>query len=449
MCDTFVATAKSTGCDHLIFGKNSDREPNEAQAILRVPARRHPEETLRATYIEIPQVPQTYEVLLSKPFQMWGAEMGANEHGLVIGNEAVFTRVKFNKKRRGLTGMDLLRLALERCTSARQAIDTIVALLETHGQDAPSGYRNRNFYYHNSFLIADRQEAHVLETAGRQWASCRVDGFYAISNGLTIEESCDRVSRDCAVYAQNCGWAGKAGRLNFRQAYSDRLMTFFSKCRLRRSRAMEMGREASGSLDVRKAMQILRTEGQPGQAGPFHPARSDMGSLCMHATGILVPSQTAGSLVAEIRPDAPSTFWMTGTCIPAISLYIPFVIPGTAIRQGEFAEPSAHADQSLWWRHAALYRRCLENYPELTAAFRDDLKALQKDFLDGEERIVASGGDFSSAMDQFSRDCLKKTRDAIALWEARANARRVPRVPFAPLYRYHWQRWNRQAGISA
>ncbi|MGD0277005.1 MAG: C69 family dipeptidase [Syntrophales bacterium] len=396
MCDTFVVTPEHSSNGSIIFAKNSDREPNEAQSILRIPASNHHEKSLKVTYVEIPQVPHTYEVLLSKPFQMWGAEMGANEHGLVIGNEAVFTKAKFNKAMRGLTGMDLLRLALERAATAWQAIEAIVSLLEVYGQDAPSGYTNRNFYYHNSFIIADRLEAHVLETAGRQWACRKVEGFYAISNGLTLDEKYDQCSKSCTAFAQEQGWLGEGDVFSFRRAYSDRFMTFFSKCRIRRNRVMEMSRKAQGGASVRAAMHILRTEGEPGEMGPFHPVRSSMGSICMHATGILVPSQTAGSLVAEIRRENPSTFWLTGTCIPAISLYIPFTIPGTSIRQGDFAEPAARMDQSLWWTHADLYRRCLENYPGLTAIFLDELNTLQEEFLAGEALIASQGGDFSS-----------------------------------------------------
>ena len=93
MCDTMVAVGNSTANGEVLFAKNSDREPNEAHEILYIPAARHfPGEEASCTYINIPQVEETYAVLIAKPFWIWGAEMGANEHGLVIGNEAVFTR---------------------------------------------------------------------------------------------------------------------------------------------------------------------------------------------------------------------------------------------------------------------------------------------------------------------------------------------------------------------
>ena len=118
MCDTVVALGSVTADGLTLFGKNSDREPNEAHHLLRVPAANHPAgSTVKCTYVDIPQVNHTYEVLLAKPFWIWGAEMGANEHGVTIGNEAVFTKVPYDKQP-GLIGMDFLRLALERAQTA-------------------------------------------------------------------------------------------------------------------------------------------------------------------------------------------------------------------------------------------------------------------------------------------------------------------------------------------
>jgi dipeptidase len=134
MCDTIVALGNATADGSVIFSKNSDREPNEAHQLQIIPAARHPGgSTVRCTYIEVPQVPETYAVLLAKPFWIWGAEMGANSEGVVIGNEAVFTRVP-QEKAPGLIGMDLIRLALERAATAWAALEVIVGLLETYGQ---------------------------------------------------------------------------------------------------------------------------------------------------------------------------------------------------------------------------------------------------------------------------------------------------------------------------
>ncbi len=108
MCDTFVALKNATADGSVIFGKNSDRDPNEAQELVLIPHAVHPEGSeVQCTYISIPQVRETHAVLLSKPFWIWGAEMGANEHGVVIGNEAVFTKVPYDKEP-GLIGMDFL-----------------------------------------------------------------------------------------------------------------------------------------------------------------------------------------------------------------------------------------------------------------------------------------------------------------------------------------------------
>ena len=109
-----------------------------------------------------------------------------NSAGVAIGNEAVFTRRnRAELKQKALIGMDLLRLALERAESAEKAVEVITSLLERYGQGGNCGY-DHEFYYDNSFLIADTKEAYILETSGRRWAARRVESRGAISNRLSI-----------------------------------------------------------------------------------------------------------------------------------------------------------------------------------------------------------------------------------------------------------------------
>ena len=99
MCDTMVALGSATKDGSVIFAKNSDRQPNEPHLLIRIPRKRHPKGAqVKCTYITIDQVEETYDVLLLKPSWMWGAEMGANEWGLNIGNEAVFTKDVYKRQ---------------------------------------------------------------------------------------------------------------------------------------------------------------------------------------------------------------------------------------------------------------------------------------------------------------------------------------------------------------
>ena len=192
MCDTFATRTE----DGVLLAKNSDRDPNEAQTLRWYAAADHPPGSLlRVTWSTLEQVAHTHAIAVSQPWWMWGAEMGANEHGVTIGNEAVFTRRSGRARRTGseLLGMDLLRLALERSTTREEAVQVIVTLLERHGQGGSCSHEHPRFSYHNSFLVADPAGVVVLETAGRHWATEDVAGRgRSISNGLTIAGFAER-----------------------------------------------------------------------------------------------------------------------------------------------------------------------------------------------------------------------------------------------------------------
>ncbi len=376
MCDTLTATGRATADGVTLFGKNSDRDPNEAQNLVHIPGLAHaPGNELKCTYISIPQVEKTNTVLLSQPFWMWGAEMGVNTHGLAIGNEAVFTKVSYDKKP-GLTGMDLLRLALERAATARQAVDVITGLLETHGQGGNCGYINE-LYYHNSFLMADPEPVWVLETAGPHWAAKQVEGVYAISNKLTIENDWDLASEDLVTFAQAKGWCRSAEDFSFARCYSDFLYTKFSASEYRQSRAMNLLEQKQGNLKVADFFDLLRDHGDlsPEQ---FSPDRGLLESqICNHAGwGPVRISQTTGSLVSRLTRQ-PSLNFATGTSAPCTGLFKPLWTDTPPepdrCKAGKPFDPSI-----LFWAHEKVHRAVLNNYTQrmsLIVPERDRLEA--------------------------------------------------------------------------
>ncbi|MCB1160829.1 MAG: C69 family dipeptidase, partial [Leptospiraceae bacterium] len=381
MCDTFTAGPGYTLDERWIFGKNSDREPNEAQSILRIPAFFPEEKSWNLSFISLPAPKESYEVLLSKPFHLWGAEMGVNEYGLVIGNEAVFTKVGLEKRNDGLTGMDMIRYALQSTKTAEMALECITTLLEKYGQDACGGYRDRNFFYHNSFIITDPEESFVLETVGKHWVAKKIKGYYAISNGLSINDDYEYCNEGLKEFAKSKGFQN--GKLPFASSFSDFFFTTFGMCKNRRALNLTRGDEYKGKLGIQEAFSILRTHSHKKEGEEFEPANSKMNSLCLHASGFHTPSQTTASMVVELRKGKDPIIFLTGTASPCISIFKPFFFKTRVLTEGEdsWKEPANSVDDSLWWKGERIHRRVIRNYKALAPSIIKEIKELENLFV--------------------------------------------------------------------
>jgi secernin len=440
MCDTIVALGNSTADGAVLFAKNSDRDPREAHEIVRVPAARHaPGAVVRCTHIEVPQVERTFEIILSKPFWIWGAEMGANEHGVAVGNEAVFTKVPYEKKP-GLIGMDFLRLALERSRTAAEARDTITGLLAAHGQGGNCGYPGKLFY-HNSFLIADPKEAWVLETAGPHWAAERVRDVRTISNRITIGGRWDLASAELATYAVKRRWCRGRDDFDFGRCYSDFLFSRFSDARRRQCRTGEFLEARKGRLTVEDLMGVLRDHG-PGSGPGWTPASGLTGAdVCDHAGfGPIRRSQTTGSLVSHLAPGV-QTHFLTGTAAPCTSIFKPVWL-GVELQDRGPAPTGTYDEAALFWRHESLHRTTLRNYAGNLPFYAAERDALERRFVAEAMSIrEKSSGDRAA----FSARCFTEADHAEAGWRARIAEAKLPdRRPF--LYASAWRGFERAAG---
>ncbi len=392
----------------VLFAKNSDRDRNESQVVEWHPATDHgPASTLDCTWITIDQAPHTHAVAISRPWWMWGAEIGANEHGVVIGNEAVFTKELARRPRDepdGLLGMDLLRLALERASTAHEAVATIVELLERHGQSGSCSHEHPTMRYDNSFLVADPDGAIVLETAGRDHATEEVTGrARSISNGLTI-----------------------AG---FAEEHADRLRGRVAQCATRRTRSETSASQARSVGDMFAA---LRDHG-PGLLPRYAMLNGALSAPCAHPGGLLTSTQSTASWVADLR--AEPLHWVTGTAAPCTSLFKPITVD-EPVDLGPVPANTFDA-HSLWWRHEMLHRCVMRDPLTLLGRYSAERTATESAWLREPPKAIEA---FETA-DAVEHRWLADVRHVMATTPARDLRPR--------LVRRLCSRWDRAAGMDA
>jgi secernin len=335
VCDTLCVQTP----DGMLFAKNSDRHPDEAQ-VFEWHARRAAGAALRTQYLTIDDV-ASYAFGGSRPTWLWGVEHGVNEHRVAIGNEKIWTTDQPGNLPVALIGMDLVRLGLERARDANEAVDVITSLLERHGQGG-SGEPHQVEPYFSSFLVADPQDGWIIETSDRSWAARPVGAGAAISNRISLTTDWTRASADVTP-----------GR-SFDDFRLPAMPTGVADHRLVRTReAVGCGHATS----VAALARVMRSHG-PSDDAPIPVAVGDDWegfTVCMHRADL--HAQTTASMIAELRDDERMRMWI---CLgnPCVSVYVPQFPSGAAPELAEAA---------TWSRFARLRDRAEASQDEYDA----------------------------------------------------------------------------------
>ena len=431
-----VALGSASPSGQTIVAKNSDRPADECQPLVLRRRRAHaPGAVTRCQFLELPEAAVTYRHVGSRPHWCWGYEHGFNEHQVVIGNEAVFSRCPESAEPK-LIGMEIIRLGLERARTAPDAVEVMTDAISLYGQGKFANDADV-LTYDNSYIVADPREAFVIETAGHEWAVKRVERAAGISNHHSISTDWSSVSPSAEREAiDRAWWKPEWGRLDFARAYavprdygalrildtiSDHtaawtaadLTAYLSKqegldltreevenvlsgshnAPWRCARSNDLLRQNDGSVTARTMMSILSDHGDGRVTGaPLDCAPSTRsGTICYHQAPDGRGGNTAASLVADLCGDGSRLpiYWCS-LYSPCLGLFLPIFMEGDLPKALSVGGASASA-ASPWWQFRELSRSVYEDIETRGPQVRERWAPLQEDLLDTAHAMASEG----------------------------------------------------------
>lgn len=384
-CDNFVIMSDVSKEKATILSKNSDRVEYDTQPLMYYPRRTYDKnEKLKLGNVTIDQVEETYEHLGSSPYWCWGYEQGINSFGVAIGNEAIFTKdiaeksesIKQGKEVEfGIIGMELVRLGLERAKTAREAVSVITDLISKYGQFSSGNpaVQPEDGAYNNSFIIADKNIAYVLETVGKHFMAKEItEGTAAISNQPSIRTEWDLASEGIIDYAIENGWWKEERRSEF--DFSEAFLNFERPLQLSHIRVQRVNQLLKEGLDKYQgriglpwSRRIMRDHYEDTfLEGPYiNAALPDFLTICMHhSPAEFTWGNTASSsqfILPKEEDRFPTMWWLAG--VPCTGVYIPFYPEAGSInpilsKAGSYgkhsmapqdADVDTYKENSFWW----------------------------------------------------------------------------------------------------
>ena len=410
-CSTLAALQSATARGDIIFGKNSDRPVNEPQPLEYFPPRDHsPGERVKCTYIEVPQVSHTYGYIGSRPYNIYGFEHGVNENGVIIGNEAVNGR-ETPERRWGLIGMDILRLALERSKSAREAVEIMGELLETYGTGGDPLIRPQ--YFNANYLVADYNEAYVFESCQRMWAARKAEHTEHIGNLYAITDDYDLIGENVIREAASKGWCRDEERINIAQTFSIADCDYEDGEAYFRYIRQEQLMNGRRPFTVKMMMDNLRDHYEEYRKPlPYDVATSKMPAICCHPGG-MNGCASAASVVCSLdkRAEEPFKFIYWGSMAPpCCSIFTPKFNIGWIPKELAYGE-ALYSEDSPWWTFTELERYIELSYDDFAPLAAEAFRPMEDEFIERTEEERKNYDGNNQRLKEFSQEAFTRSME--------------------------------------
>lgn len=358
--DIILATGLATVHKRTYIAQTNRHAGANPQLVIRVPA--HSGQSVKSQALDLPQIRQTHTILGMQPLDGWGLQNGVNDQQLAV--SASNWRSRFAGAP-GILDRDLVRLALERCAGARQALDFITDLVSRHGQTTSCGEDS-------IFLIADAHEAYLLEAAGSFWAWTECRSVRAVSNMAIIRQDWQRIAPGAAEHAVQRGWWECDGsKLDFAACMANPQQPGHG-AQKRWARATYLLEEQNGHID---GACIRRIVGDPLEY-TLHPRRLPGRDV----------SRGSNTFIAMLCGNGMPIVW-AAFGPPHLSLFVPLFLDGELPSSCQHWHPTSvwvrlatmlaaitgDADQEEIWRRMAsrLQTRIDQQTSEFLSTFRE------------------------------------------------------------------------------
>ena len=371
-CTAVLVGENASATGSPIYCHLEDNGIDDAVHFIRFPRKKHSEEVLKLSRVEIPQVPETFAYwgIILAPMTPMSKEAvaeaststwllcGINEYGVSVGAHGVSSKEPISKKK-GLSFFEVNRLVMERAKNALEATNLIGRLVEEYGQTGMGT--------NNAYCVGGSDGCWIVEVAARNWVAkrCPDDGIIVYANQYLSETEWDLASTDLINYAKRQGWYNPASgeTFNFRRCYGKDLNKPYNLLREQRMRSMLD--DKVGHITIQDIMKVTRDhyegtewsryttidKGTSKEPYIYPPHKSPYRTIC-------VP-RTQASMVCTLRSDMPreigNLMWFCMSS-PCSSVYLP-MYAGSSKAPKEYRIGKGKYDQvSAWWAFDMLQR---------------------------------------------------------------------------------------------